>query len=108
MRYIHAQIRNRVGFKILIIALVLLVFWGIQKHQKDSISKRSTIEEMLKTALKPVGSTMYIWGGGWDGEDNGSGQGSTQIGLNPKWKSFMKEQDENYDYKEHRLERENG
>ena len=24
--------------------------------------------------MEPVGSTMYIWGGGWNSEDNGAGE----------------------------------
>ena len=51
---------------------------------------------------------MYIWGGGWDGEDSGSGEVSTRLGLSPQWEKFTKQQDEDYDFKEHRYERENG
>lgn len=64
--------------------------------------------DFLENALKPVGNTMYIWGGGWNEEDTGAGVGSTYIGLYPKWKEFMNKQDANYDYKQHRYELENG
>ncbi|MFR8999501.1 MAG: hypothetical protein ACLVIY_02745 [Anaerobutyricum soehngenii] len=29
----------------------------------------------MTTAITPVGSTMYIWGGGWNKEDTGAGTG---------------------------------
>ena len=34
----------------------------------------STIKNFLTTALAPVGSTMYIWGGGWNKADTGQVQ----------------------------------
>ena len=33
-----------------------------------------SLTDFLRTAMEPVGSTMYIWGGGWNSEDNGSGE----------------------------------
>ena len=32
-----------------------------------------TLENLLKTALLPIGNTMYIYGGGWNEEDTGAG-----------------------------------
>ena len=51
---------------------------------------------------------LYIWGGGWNGADEGSGVASTQLGISPRWLEFASEQDESYDFNEHRFERENG
>ena len=31
-----------------------------------------SLTDFLRTAMEPVGSTMYIWGGGWNSEDNGA------------------------------------
>lgn len=58
----------------------------------------STIKNFLKTALQPVGSTMYIWGGGWNQEDTGAGDDATCIGVNPQWQAFAQMQNEKYDY----------
>lgn len=98
--------------KLLIILIILLVIMiviaGLKTNQRKHTEANVTMEHLLKTAMKPVGSTMYIWGGGWDSEDTEAGAGSTQIGLSPKWAEFAKLQDETYDYEEHRYERENG
>lgn len=57
-----------------------------------------TVKNLLTTAILPIGKTMYIWGGGWNEEDTGSGEGSTHIGLMPEWEPFAKQQDANYDF----------
>lgn len=95
---------------IVILLLVLCVLGNLAQYleNRNSASKISTIETFLQTALQPVGSTMYIWGGGWDDEDSAAGATSTQIGLYPQWTVFANQQDENYDFNEHRFERENG
>lgn len=93
---------------ILLLLLLFLCFLAKLSHGRTPTEKSATIENLLRTALEPVGSTMYIWGGGWDGEDSGSGAVSTRIGVSPKWKEFAMQQDETYDFNEHRYERENG
>ncbi len=60
--------------------------------------KKNTIKGFLKTALKPVGSTMYVWGGGWNTTDTGSGIVSRTIGVSPQWKKFFQKQTSSYDY----------
>lgn len=67
-----------------------------------------SMKHLLSSALLPVGSTMYIWGGGWNKEDTGAGPGSTIIGTSPQWKIFYALQDETYQEKNHRYEIENG
>ena len=57
-----------------------------------------TVKNLLVTVIEPVGKTMYIWGGGWNAEDTGSGEGSTHIGLMPEWEPFTKQQDADYDF----------
>ena len=108
IRLVH-PIKDRI--KVLMVLMVLfislvLIAKLVQNHEINE--KESTIEAFLKTAIKPVGSTMYIWGGGWDGEDQTSGATATQIGLGKNWSNFAETQDENYDFREHRFERENG
>ena len=93
---------------ILLLLLLVLSFLVKLSRETRTTDKTATIEKFLCTALKPVGSTMYIWGGGWDGKDSGSGATSTRLGISPKWEVFTKQQDADYDYKEHRYERENG
>ena len=99
-------IRDR--FKLIVILLLLMMTLAILAKMKPQIDKCATVELLLKTAIEPVSTTMYIWGGGWDGEDNAAGATSTQIGLHPQWEAFAKMQDETYDFTKHRYERENG
>lgn len=97
--------------KLLLILLLLLVFvvaellWLLSHNTRGKVS---TMEHFLQTALEPVGTTMYIWGGGWDAEDNEAGATSTRIGLSPTWKEYAGRQDASYDFTKHRWERENG
>ena len=72
-----------------------------------TISPQS-MEHLLSCALLPVGSTMYIWGGGWNEEDTGAGPGATIIGTSPQWKEFASLQNKTYNEKNHRYEIENG
>lgn len=102
-------IRDRVKLLLVLLFLLMtLTALANLKYESKTNTKTATIEVLLETALKPVGSTMYIWGGGWDGEDNRSGTTSTRLGLSSKWETFAKAQDESYDYDNHRYERENG
>lgn len=49
----------------------------------------STLKTLLLTALEPVGSTMYVWGGGWNKADTGAGIEAVSIGVTSKWKAFF-------------------
>ena len=68
----------------------------------------STIKNFLTTALAPVGSTMYIWGGGWNKSDTGAGTDGLRIGLNPNWRKFCSKQRSSYNYKKHKYAFGNG
>lgn len=63
-----------------------------------------SLENLILTALEPVGSTMYIWGGGWNEADTGAGQEALSIGCSERWAEFAKNQDSTYDYKDHRYQ----
>lgn len=97
--------------KLLLILLLLLVFvvaellWLLSHNTRGKVS---TMEHFLQTALEPVGTTMYIWGGGWDSDDNKAGPSSTRIGLSPTWEEYASKQNPSYDFTKHRWERENG
>lgn len=64
---------------------------------------KSTIRNLLETALLPVGKTMYVWGGGWGGVPE-----ATSIGVSPQWEKFFKKQNKNYNYKNTRYQSHNG
>lgn len=102
-------IRDRIKIFLILLGLLVLI-WNLANmvHKRANTNKMATIESLLETALQPVGSTMYIWGGGWDDTDSEAGGTSTCIGLSPQWEAFAKQQDADYDFEKHRLERENG
>ena len=58
-----------------------------------------TLKNYLKTALEPVGTTLYVYGAGWDWQDNLSSNQSMTIGLSQSWIDFFQQQDANYTYK---------
>ena len=58
-----------------------------------------TLGNFLKTAMMPVGTTLYIYGGGWDWQDVGSSVQTRSLGVANEWVSFFEEQDENFTYK---------
>ncbi len=58
-----------------------------------------TLAAFLSAALRPVGQTLYVYGGGWDLHDQGSGPQSVCPGLSPTWGRFFRRQDAFYDYR---------
>ncbi|MBR1442100.1 MAG: hypothetical protein IJ583_01025 [Firmicutes bacterium] len=58
----------------------------------------ASYKQLTETALLPVGKTMYIYGGGWNEADEGSGEDSMRIGISEKWVEYFEKQDKNYDY----------
>lgn len=77
---------------------------GYTKAVRVSMASRgeSTIKNFLKTAVSPVGSTLYIWGGGWNKADTGTGKDGKRIGLNEEWNRFFLSQNSRYNYKKYR------
>ena len=61
-----------------------------------------TLTFFLKNALLPVGSTMYVYGGGWNEADTGAGVEAVTLGLSPAWEQFAAKQDASYDHTNYR------
>ena len=59
-----------------------------------------TLLNFIKTSLMPVGTTLYIYGGGWDWQDEGSAIQTRTLGVSPDWVKFFNEQDENYTFRD--------
>lgn len=68
--------------------------------EESFVHEEKSILGFLKTAAKPIGHTMYVWGGGWNEEDTGAGIEATTIGLGKNWAKFAAEQTAEYDYEE--------
>ncbi len=60
------------------------------------------MENLIFTALEPVGGTMYVWGGGWNEADTGAGPEALSIGCSRRWAEFAAAQGGDYDYHDHR------
>lgn len=58
----------------------------------------STVKNFLQTAIAPIGSTMYVWGGGWNKADTAAGREAKQKGLSVGWRTFAKNKTSSYDY----------
>ena len=58
----------------------------------------TTVTNMFRTAFYPCGKTLYVWGGGWNLADTGSGIGSTTMykDIIPRWKNFFDMQSKGY------------
>lgn len=69
------------------------------KIENEQKQVKTSLKNFLKTALMPVGKTMYVWGGGWNKEDTGAGIEAVNIGLSPNWEKFANKQNKNYNYK---------
>ncbi len=67
---------------------------------ESEVAKKS-IKGFIKTALEPLGTTMYIYGGGWNEEDTGAGTEARTIGLSKEWEEFAKKQTSSYNYKDY-------
>ncbi|MBQ4464968.1 MAG: hypothetical protein II916_03280 [Oscillospiraceae bacterium] len=59
-----------------------------------------TLKNFLRTAMEPVGTTLYVFGGAWNWQDTGSGWSSRKIGVSPDWVRFYREQDMTYTYRD--------
>ena len=64
----------------------------------------STIKNFLQTAIAPVGSTMYVWGGGWNKADTAAGKDAKHVGLSPQWRNFAKNKRSSYNYRNYRYQ----
>ena len=59
-----------------------------------------TVKNFLLTALEPVGTTLYVFGGGWDWQDEGAGAQARSLGVSRDWRRFFLSQDGDYTYKD--------
>lgn len=60
---------------------------------------KKTIKNYLEIAMEPVGSTLYVWGGGHDDYNGGDG---VRIGVNPQWQEWFDANGSGYDWTSYR------
>lgn len=59
---------------------------------------KRTLKNYLQTAMNPVGTALYVYGGSWDWQDVNSSNQALTIGLPQSWIDFFQQQDANYAY----------
>ena len=87
---------KRKGKLCFFLILCFLTFSLFSAPRVSAEKKQTTIKELLQTGLKPVGSTMYVWGGGWKG--NSASKEARRLGVSSSWKAFYKKQKKGYNY----------
>lgn len=95
----------------MVLLLALLVgelFIKEQKMLSKTTENQYSIKRLLSIAKQPLGKTMYVWGGGWNGQDYGAGPEAVTLGISSQWEKFARKQDANYDFNETRYQTHNG
>ena len=89
-----------------------IINFGVNNTKQNNISpdgdtmagKTTTIKELLKAAMLPLGSTLYVYGGAWNEADTGAGEEAMTFGVSPEWKKFYDSKDETYDFDKFRFQ----
>ena len=58
-----------------------------------------TIRNFLANALMPVGNALYVYGGGWNWQDNAASDQTRSVALPESWNRFFQGQTADYNYK---------
>ncbi len=68
----------------------------------------ATVGEMLSHGFEPIGKCLYVYGGGWNEADTGSGVDAMTMGVSPQWETFYHQYGSDYNYKTTRYQIRNG
>ena len=66
----------------------------------EAVPGLRTLTNFFKTALSAVGHALYVYGGAWNYEDDGSSNQARTIGVADSWVEFFYEQDAYYSYRD--------
>lgn len=66
----------------------------------SAVPGEKTVKNLLATALLPVGRTLYIYGGGWNWQDDGASAEARSIGVASSWAAFFEEQTAHFNYRD--------
>ena len=84
------------------------MFNGIVLKKQMFGDSMPSLKQLIKTALIPVGKTLYVWGGGWNQDDSGAGESSLSLGARCTWEIFFNLYGKEYDFEKTRLMRNMG
>ncbi len=59
-----------------------------------------SVKKFLQAALEPVGTTLYVYGGGWNEDDSGAGTEALTCGVSTRWYEFFRENDKDYNFED--------
>lgn len=82
---------DRILLPILILCVIIFGISSCHKTEETKVQSKPihTTTDFLKNALKPVGQTLYIYGGGWNEAQTGSGTEALTLGLSKEYKSIL-------------------
>ncbi len=64
-----------------------------------AVPGEKTVKNLLQTALLPVGRTLYLYGGGWNWQDDGASLEARSIGIAASWAAFFDRQSAHFNYR---------
>lgn len=59
-----------------------------------------TLRNFLRTALTPMGVTLYVYGGAWNWQDDAAANQARRIGIPTEWLDFFQSHNADYNYKD--------
>ena len=66
----------------------------------SGVPGKLTLKNFLATAMEPVGTALYVYGGSWDWQDVNSSNQSMTIGLPQSWLDFFQSHNADYTYRD--------
>lgn len=66
---------------------------------RPAVPGKRTVLNLLRTAMQPMGTTLYVYGGGWNEQDTGAGREALSPVPSPAWQTFFLSQPSYYDYR---------
>ncbi|MBR5948775.1 MAG: hypothetical protein IKZ82_09065 [Clostridia bacterium] len=63
-------------------------------------SGQRTLKNLLAAAMQPVGCTLYVYGGGWNWQDDGASTLARRRATPRSWREFFLSQNSDYIYKD--------
>ena len=65
----------------------------------SAVPGEKTVKNFLATGMLPVGRTLYIYGGGWNWQDDGASSEARSIGVASSWVEFFDDQTMHFSYR---------
>ncbi len=83
-----------------------LITFAVSRNWPNWMEARNNsarLDDLLKTAWSLKDKVLYVWGGGWNEEDNGGGD-ALHLGILPEWKNWYEAHKDGYDFEQYRYQ----